>query len=51
MDDGARSLFKHQDTRPQDSAAPLHSDVAMIKNNYQQTAPAAKIACRPLVSR
>jgi len=52
MDDGARSLFKHQDTRPQDSAAPLQdSDVAMTKDNYQQTAPAAKIACRPLVSR
>jgi len=48
MDDGARSLFKHQDTRPQDSAAPLQdSDVAMTKDNYQQTAPMAKMLVGP----
>ena len=41
MDDGARSLFKHQDTRPQDS------DVAMTKDNYQQTAPMAKMLVGP----
>ena len=48
MDDGARSLLQHQDTRLQNSAASLQeSDAAMTTNNYQQTAPAAKMLVGP----
>ena len=40
--------FSTEDTRPQDSAAPLQdSDVAMTKSNYQQTTPAAKMLVGP----
>jgi hypothetical protein len=48
MDDGARSLLQHQDTRLQDSAASLQeSDAAMTTHNYQQTAPAAMMLVGP----
>jgi hypothetical protein len=48
MDDIARSRLQHQDTRLQDSAASLQeSDGAMTSNNYQQTAPAAKMLVGP----
>jgi hypothetical protein len=48
MDDGARSLLQQQDTRLQNSAVSLpESDAAMTTNNYQQTAPAAKMLVGP----
>ena len=47
MDYNARSRRQHQDDRLQDSAAPLQNDVAMTTNNYQQTAPTAKMLIGP----
>ena len=55
MDNNARSRHQHQDDRLQDSAAPQQdsaaplqdNDVAMTTNNYQQTAPTAKMLVGP----